>query len=132
MIRFALPLILIGSLASAAPDPTPATGTPAPGYSLANCVHPFDAAKAEKTDVGYQFWFADRALADGQTVKLSVVGPNLATHAAHHHAEDEFFFILEGAAEFTLDGGHQVVGPQTLLYCPSWHEHGIRSSAQHI
>jgi mannose-6-phosphate isomerase-like protein (cupin superfamily) len=88
---------------------------------------PFDPAKVEKTAAGYQFWFADTALADHKTVKLSVVGPHLATHAPHRHAEDEFFFILEGSAEYLLDGETRVVGPQTLLYCPSWHLHGIRN-----
>lgn len=103
------------------------TVVPAPGYSLKNCVTVFDPAKVEKTAAGYQFWFANTALADGKTVKLSVVGPHLATHSPHRHAEDEFFFILEGSAEFLLGDERQVVGPQTLLYCPSWHLHGIRN-----
>jgi len=73
---------------------------PAPGYTIKNCVTPFDSAKVEKTAVGYQFWFANTALADGKTVKLSVVGPHLATHPPHRHPEDEFFFILEGRRSF--------------------------------
>jgi len=105
----------------------PASGTPTPGYSIANCVRPFDAASADKTSVGYQFWFADNAFAGGNTVKLSVVGPHLATHAPHRHVEDEYFFVLEGNAEFYLDGERKVAGPMTLFYCPSWHEHGIRN-----
>jgi mannose-6-phosphate isomerase-like protein (cupin superfamily) len=107
---------------TAAPFPAPA-----PGYTIENCVNSFDSAKVERTGVGYQFWFADSALADGKTVKLSVVGPRLASHPPHRHAEDEFFFVLEGTAEFFLDGEHRTVGPQTLLYCPSWHLHGIRN-----
>jgi mannose-6-phosphate isomerase-like protein (cupin superfamily) len=106
----------------------PPAGKPAPGYSIANCVNTFDAAKVEKTKVGYQYWFADDQLADGKTVKLSVVGPHLATHAPHRHAEDEFFLVLSGTAEFYLDGERRSVGPLTLLYCPSWHEHGIRNA----
>ncbi len=100
---------------------------PTPGYTLKNCITVFDPAKVEKTAVGYQFWFANTALADGKTVKLSVVGPHLATHLPHRHAEDEFFFVLEGKAEFLLDEERQIVGSQTLLYCPSWHLHGIRN-----
>jgi len=113
---------------AAAPAAAPASAiVPAPGYTIKNCVTAFDPAKVEKTAVGYQFWFADTALADRKTVKLSVVGPHLATHSPHRHAEDEFFFILEGSAEYLLDGETRVVGPQTLLYCPSWHLHGIRN-----
>ncbi|MBS0633589.1 MAG: cupin domain-containing protein [Verrucomicrobia bacterium] len=94
---------------------------------MASCVHPYDATKNKPTPSGFVHWFADESLANGKTVKLSVVGPHLASHLPHRHAEDEFFFILEGQAEFYLDGATQVVGPQTLLYCPSWHEHGIRN-----
>lgn len=107
--------------------PAPVNGIPVPGYSITNCVRPFDAAAADKTSVGYQFWFADNAFANGNTVKLSVVGPHLATHAPHRHVEDEYFFVLEGTAEFYLDGERKVAGPMTLFYCPSWHEHGIRN-----
>ena len=110
-----------------AAKPAPATGVPAPGYSLANCVRPFDSTAVARTSVGYQFWFADSAFAGGNTVKLSVVGPHLATHAPHRHAEDEFFFVVEGTAEFYLDSERKVAGPMTLFYCPSWHEHGIRN-----
>jgi mannose-6-phosphate isomerase-like protein (cupin superfamily) len=112
---------------TADPAAAGAAGTPAPGYSLANCVRPFDPATVVKTSVGYQFWFADSAFAGGNTVKLSVVGPHLATHAPHRHAEDEFFFVVEGTAEFYLDGERKVAGPMTLFYGPSWHEHGIRN-----
>jgi mannose-6-phosphate isomerase-like protein (cupin superfamily) len=127
-IRHLSAVVLALGLARIASSAAPANViAPAPGYTLKNCVTVFDPAKAEKTGVGYQFWFADVALADGKTVKLSVVGPHLATHPPHRHAEDEFFFILEGKAEYLLDDQRQVVGPQTLLYCPSWHLHGIRN-----
>ena len=124
-LKLILPALLFIAVAPLfAADATP---TPAPGYSMKNCVNTFDPAKAELTGPGYQYWFADSALADGKTVKMSVVGPHLSTHAPHRHAEDEFFFVLEGTAEFFFDGERKTVGPQTLLYCPSWHEHGIRN-----
>lgn len=113
----------LASLAFAADS----TLAPAPGYSIANCVKPFDPHGVVKTSVGYQFWFADPSLADGKTVKLSVVGPHLGTHAPHRHAEDEFFFVVEGTAEFFLDGERRTGGPMTLFYCPSGHLHGIRN-----
>ena len=96
-------------------------------YSIENCINTFDPAKTEKTKVGYQYWFADKKFADGKTVKLSVVEPHSATHAPHRHIEDEFFFVLEGTAEFYLDGKTQIVAENTSLYCPSNMEHGIRN-----
>lgn len=98
------------------------------GYTIDNCVNTFNPAAVESTSAGYQYWFADKKFAEGKTVKLSVVRPHEATHAPHHHAEDEFFFVLEGKAQFFLNGKTRVVGPYTSLYCPSGVEHGIRNA----
>ncbi|MEW5799921.1 MAG: cupin domain-containing protein [Bacteroidota bacterium] len=96
-------------------------------YTIDNCVNEFTTAKIESTKAGYQYWFADKSFLDGRTLKLSVVRPLEATHAPHSHAEDEFFFVLEGRAEFYLDGKKKTVGPYTSLYCPPNIEHGIRN-----
>src|SRR6478609_7983656 len=98
-------------------------------YTIENCVNEFKKEKIDTTDAGYQYWFADKKfVADSRTLKLSVVDVGKATHAPHKHPEDEFFFILEGKAEFYLDGKTKVVGPYTSLYCPSNIEHGIRNA----
>jgi len=94
-------------------------------YTIDNCVNQFNIEDAVKTDVGYQYWFADKDFIDGRTLKMSVVAPNKSTHAPHKHIEDEFFFILEGTAEFYLDGKTSVAGAYTSFYCPSNMEHGI-------
>lgn len=97
-------------------------------YTIENCVNEFSKEKTVPTGAGYQYWFADKSfLEDGRTLKLSVVDIGKATHAPHQHPEDEFFFVLEGKAEFYLDGKTQVVGPYTSLYCPSNVMHGIRN-----
>ncbi len=97
-------------------------------FNIDNCVNTFSINKTVKTDAGYQYWFVDKNFIDGRTIKLSVVAPHKATHAPHVHPEDEFFFILEGKAEFYLNGKRKVVGPMTSLYCPSNVEHGIRNA----
>jgi len=96
-------------------------------YSIDNVVNSFDEENVKATAVGYQYWFADKAFADGKTLKLSVVKPHAATHAPHVHAEDEFFFVLEGTAEFHLEGETATGGPMTSFYCPSGMRHGIRN-----
>lgn len=96
--------------------------------SIDTCVKAFDLAAVEPTKAGYQYWFADRNYLDGRTLKLSVVAPGKATHAPHSHAEDEFFFVLEGRAEFFMNGERRAVGPMTSLYCPPRSEHGIRNA----
>ena len=99
-------------------------------YTIDNCVNRFTMDKAEKTQAGYRYWFADKEFIDGRTLKLSVVGPDQATHAPHHHETDEFFFILEGTARFYLDGETVEVGPYTSLYCPPDSEHGISNAGE--
>jgi len=96
-------------------------------WTIENCVNEFSSGKIEKTEAGYQYWFVDKDLADGKTLKMSVVKPHSATHAPHAHAEEEFFFVLEGKIEFFLNGGRKVVGPYASLFCPSNVEHGIRN-----
>lgn len=96
-------------------------------FTIDNCVNKFDAAKIESTKVGYQYWFVDKDFLDGRTIKLSVVKPHSATHEPHQHVEDEFFFVLEGTAEFYLDGKKTTAGSYTSFYCPSNSEHGIRN-----
>jgi quercetin dioxygenase-like cupin family protein len=96
-------------------------------YTIDNCLNEFSKDKIEKTEAGYQYWFVNKDLADGKTLKMSVVKPHSATHAPHSHVEEEFFFVLEGKIEFYLNGQRKVVGPYTSLYCPPNVEHGIRN-----
>ena len=96
-------------------------------WTIQNCVNQFDSAKVVPTKVGYQYWFADKDFIDGRTLKMSVVAPHQATHPPHKHAEDEFFFVLEGKAMFILDGDSVTAGPYASFYCPSGVEHGIRN-----
>ncbi|RPI02188.1 MAG: cupin domain-containing protein [Ignavibacteriae bacterium] len=97
-------------------------------YTIENCINKFSIDKIEKTKAGYQYWFADPALADGKTLKMSVVAPHSATHPPHIHVEDEFFFILEGKAELYLKGRWTPAEPYTSFYCPPHVEHGIRNA----
>ncbi len=98
-------------------------------YTIENCINKFDPEKSTKTSVGYQYWFiAQNFLDDGLTVKMSVVGPKQATHAPHIHAGDEIFFVLEGTAQFYLDGKTTMGGPNTSFYCPENSEHGISNA----
>lgn len=96
-------------------------------FTIENCVSKFDPDNVVSTKVGYQFWFVDQEFLDGRTLKMSVVKPNAATHAPHSHAEDEFFFVLEGTAEFYLNGKTATADSYTSFYCPPGSMHGIRN-----
>lgn len=98
-------------------------------YTIENCINKFNKNKSIKTAVGYQYWFVPQNfLPDGLTVKMSVVGAKQATHAPHKHAGDEIFYILEGTAQFYLNGKTVVGGPNTSFYCPENSMHGISNS----
>jgi mannose-6-phosphate isomerase-like protein (cupin superfamily) len=96
-------------------------------YSIEDCVNTFSEDKTIPTKVGYQYWFADKNFLDGRTIKMSVVAPGKSTHVPHQHPEDEFFYVLEGTAQFHLDGTEVVVAANTSLYCPPNSIHGIKN-----
>ena len=96
-------------------------------FTIENCVNQFNMEKTVETKVGYQYWFADKDFLDGRTLKMSVVAPHKATHAPHKHLEDEFFFVLEGKAEFYLDGKTVIGEAYSSFYCPPNVMHGIKN-----
>ena len=114
---------------SMAQEPAQKSSNEPKKYTIENCINKLDTTKAIKTSVGYQYWFIPQNfLADGLTVKMSVVAPHKATHAPHKHPGDETFFILEGTAQFYLDGKTTTGGPFTSFYCPVGSEHGISNA----
>ena len=100
-------------------------------FTIENCINKFDMEKTVKTAVGYQYWFIPQGfLEDGLTVKMSVAGPGQSTHAPHRHAGDEIFYVLEGTAQFYLNGKTTTGGPNTSFYCPDNSEHGISNAGK--
>lgn len=97
-------------------------------WTIKNCVNQFSMDKAIPTKAGYQYWFADKDFLNGRTLKLSVVKPHDATHPPHKHAEDEFFFVLEGKAKFHLNGDSVIAEPYASFYCPSMSSHSISNA----
>jgi len=96
-------------------------------WTIDKCVNEFSWNDTVQTNVGYQYWFFNKDFIDGRTLKMSVVAPHSATHPPHRHSEDEFFFVLEGKAEFFLDGKTKEGEKYSAFYCPRNSEHGIRN-----
>jgi mannose-6-phosphate isomerase-like protein (cupin superfamily) len=124
MNKFLIIISFFGALPLLAQTPIDSTQQK---FTIENCVSKFDANGVDSTKVGYQFWFVDKEFLDGRTLKMSVVKPHAATHAPHSHIEDEFFFVLEGTAEFYLNGKTTTAGPYASFYCPPKSIHGIRN-----
>ena len=129
---FLFAFLFVGLTSRAQAQANDKSGSGNKKYTIENCVNIFDSSKTQKTKVGYQYWFADKDFIDGRTLKMSVVEPHSATHPPHVHPEDEFFFVLEGTAEFYLDGKTKVAVPYTSFYCPPNVEHGIRNAGDTV
>jgi mannose-6-phosphate isomerase-like protein (cupin superfamily) len=99
-------------------------------YTIDNCVNQYSVEISDSTKSGHRYWLVDKNFIDGRTLKVSAVLPNQATHPPHVHEMDEFFFILEGKAQFHLDGEERVVGKYTSLYCPANVPHGISNAGE--
>ncbi len=129
-MRLTLLLILPLLQSFEAPGQEQAVGHPVPTriLTLDSCVNVFSPARIESTKAGYQYWFVGKDFLDGRTLKMSVVAPHTATHPPHSHPEDEFFFVLEGEAEFLLAGESRVVEGFASFYCPPDVPHGIRNA----
>lgn len=93
-------LLLVAVVRS--PGQTPVSKADSNRYILARCVNEFTLDKTEKIPAGYQYWFGDKDLAEGKTLKMSVVGPQSSTHSPHVHSEDELFFVLEARSSSIL------------------------------
>jgi len=126
-------LILVMAVQLISAQKQTGTNTTHEKYTIENCVNQFDSTHTVKTSVGYQYWFVPQNfLADGQTVKMSVVAPNQATHPPHKHDGDEIFFILEGTAQFFMNGKTTTAGAYSTFYCPVGSEHGISNAGSTV
>ncbi len=96
-------------------------------FTIDDCITEFSMSDTTQIEAGYQFLFAESKFNEGRTLQLNVVAPGLAIHPPDKHIEDEFIYVLEGTAEFYLDGKTKVVGPNTSFYCPPNIEHGIKN-----
>ncbi len=102
---------------------------PSPEYTLDNCVTVFSDSKTEEKQNGWAFWFMRKDFTGGLNLKMSYVKPGAASHPPHTHEEREIFYILQGRANFNLNGQTRTVGEKTALFCPSGVSHGISNAS---
>lgn len=96
-------------------------------YTIENCISEFSPKDATNTEKGWKYWHVPKDLSPTFNFKISNVGPQSANHAAHTHEEEEIFYILEGTAEFSLNGKTRTVGPKSTMFCPSGIPHSIHN-----
>lgn len=96
-------------------------------YSIDECIREFTQDAATKTARGWEFWFVPTRLSPTFNFKMTQVAAKSANHAPHKHPEEEIYFILEGRAEFFLEGKTRTVGANSTMFCPSGSLHGIRN-----
>ena len=99
-------------------------------FTIETCIREFSETAAEKTAQGWQFWFVPTDLSPTFNVKVTQVGPQSANHPPHAHPEEEIYYVLEGRAEFSLQGKTRIVGANSTMFCPPGMPHGIRNVAE--
>ena len=68
----------------------------------------------------------DRDRTPSHDLSLGVLQfPPGTTLAPHHHSPQEVYWIREGTGELLIDGRKQTVGPNSIIYIPENHTHGI-------
>ena len=97
-------------------------------FSIDDYINTFDMSEANVSSKGFQFWYVPKTMSKGlMNLKLSHVKAMQANHAPHKHPEEEIFMLIEGTAEFYLDGESRKVPVNSSLYCPPNVMHGIRN-----
>ena len=88
----------------------------------------FDGQNGKTNAKGFQFWFVPTDMSQGLlNLKLSEVKAFDASHAPHQHEEEEILLLIQGKAEFFLNGETRLVDANTSLYCPPNIPHGLRN-----
>ena len=98
-------------------------------YTIENCINEFSQEDAKETKKGWAYWHVPRDISPTFNFKVSHVGPLTANHADHTHEEEEIFYILEGTAAYSFNGGIKIVGPKSTMFCPSGIPHGISNAS---
>ncbi len=104
----------------------PGTNEVKPGYTIEDCITVFSDQKTQAEKYGWFFWFVRESATDGLNLKMSYVDKLSGTHASHKHPEREFYYIMEGLAEVSIDGMTRVIGPNSSMFCPPNVMHGIK------
>jgi XRE family transcriptional regulator, regulator of sulfur utilization len=109
------------AVTAAAPQPAPAIQRSAA----------FDWASvtARSTEVGSvrQFLRAPTATLNELEIHVTTLKPGVASHAPHHHPNEELVIIQEGTVEALVKGEWKRVGPGSIIFNASNEEHALRN-----
>jgi quercetin dioxygenase-like cupin family protein len=89
----------------------------------------WNAIPARTTDVGSvrQFLRAPTATLNELEIHVTTLKPGIASHAPHHHPNEELIIIREGTVETLLNGKWQRTGPGSVIFNASNVEHSLRN-----
>ncbi|MDH5604814.1 MAG: cupin domain-containing protein [Cyclobacteriaceae bacterium] len=107
------------------------TGPKEYNYNIEDYINTLKESAVTTTQKGYQYWYVPKSMSNGKlNLKLSQVKAMEANHAPHQHPEEEIFLLIEGEAEFYLDGESRKVEANSSMYCPPNVMHGIRNTGK--
>jgi len=87
------------------------------------------AMAAKPTDVGSvrQFLRAPTATLKELEIHVTTLNAGLASHAPHHHPNEELVILKEGEVEVLVHGTWTPMGPGSIVFNASNEEHALRN-----
>jgi XRE family transcriptional regulator, regulator of sulfur utilization len=84
---------------------------------------------AKTTEVGSvrQVLKAPTPTLDELEIHITTLKPGLASHAPHHHPNEELIIIREGTVETLTKGEWKRLGPGSIIFNASNEEHALRN-----
>ena len=84
---------------------------------------------ARTTDVGSvrQFLRAPTATLNELEIHVTTLKPGVASHAPHHHPNEELVIVQEGSVEALVNGEWKRVGPGSIIFNASNEEHALKN-----
>lgn len=93
-------------------------------------VFDWNAVRSEPTESGARrrFFKSRTATLEQLSIHATTVNPGDASHASHHHPDEEMIVVKEGTVEQVVNGTKYRLGPGSVTFIAPDDEHGIRNA----
>ena len=94
--------------------------------------YPWEAMQAKKTPVGEmrQVLKGPTATLEELELHITTLNPGQASHAPHHHANEELILLRQGTVETLSNGEWKRLGPGSVILNSSESSHSLRNVGQ--
>ena len=121
---------LVVALLAAAASSWGGTLAPTAQPVLRSATFDWNDVPATRTDVGEvrHFLRSPTATLDELELHVSTLDPGKASHAPHHHPNEELVIVRDGTVEALVGGAWRRVGPGSVIFNASNDTHALRNA----